>query len=106
VTQAKGVTLDDPDFRAHVKAHCWKKYNRPSMLQHIEAGKRTEIDALNARLVDEGRRLGVSTPYNDALACLLKGVEYKRREAAGRTESDYAALEALAEREPRPAARA
>lgn len=106
VTQAKGVTLDDPDFRAHVKAHCWKKYNRPSMLQHIEAGKRTEIDALNARLVDEGRRLGVPTPYNDALACLLKGVEYKRREAAGRTESDYAALEALAEREPRPAARA
>lgn len=106
VTQAKGITLDDPDFRAHVKAHCWKKYNRPSMLQHIEAGKRTEIDALNARLVDEGRRLGVPTPYNDALACLLKGVEYKRREAAGRTESDYAALEALAEREPRPAARA
>ncbi len=106
VTQAKGITLDDPDFRAHVKAHCWKKYNRPSMLQHIEAGKRTEIDALNARLVDEGRRLGVPTPYNDALACLLKGVEYQRREAAGRTESDYAALEALAEREPRPAARA
>jgi 2-dehydropantoate 2-reductase len=106
VTQAKGITLDDPDFRAHVKAHCWKKYNRPSMLQHIEAGKRTEIDALNARLVDEGHRLGVPTPYNDALACLLKGVEYKRREAAGRTESDYAALEALAEREPRPAANA
>jgi 2-dehydropantoate 2-reductase len=105
VTQAKGITLDDPDFRAHVKAHCWKKFNRPSMLQHIEAGKRTEIDALNARLVEEGRRLGVPTPYNDALACLLKGVEYKRREAAGRTEADYAALEAQASREPRPPAR-
>jgi len=102
VTRAKGITLDDPDFRAHVKAHCWKKFNRPSMLQHIEAGKRTEIDALNARLVEEGRRLGVPTPYNDALACLLKGVEHKRREAAGRTEADYAALEAQAEREPRP----
>jgi 2-dehydropantoate 2-reductase len=73
------------------------------MLQHIEAGKRTEIDALNARLVEEGRRLGVPTPYNDALACLLKGVEHKRREAGGRTEADYAALEAQAAREPRPA---
>jgi 2-dehydropantoate 2-reductase len=106
VTQAQGITLDDSDFRAHVKAHCWKKFNRPSMLQHIEAGKRTEIDALNARLVEEGRRLGVPTPYNDALACLLKGVEHKRREATGRTEADYAALETQAEREPRPPARA
>ena len=106
VTKAKGITLDDPDFRETVKAHCWKKYNRPSMLQHIEAGKRTEIDALNARLVEEGRRLAVPTPYNDALACLLKGVEHKRRAAAGRTEADYAALEAQAEREPRPASRA
>jgi len=106
VTEANGITLDDPDFRASVKTHCWTKFSRPSMLQHIEAGKRTEIDALNARLVEEGRRLGVPTPYNDALACLLKGVEHKRREAAGRSEADYAALEAQASREPRPPARA
>jgi 2-dehydropantoate 2-reductase len=102
VTAAKGITLDYPDFRAHVRKHCWQKFSRPSMLQHIEAGKRTEIDALNARLVEEGRRLGIPTPYNDALACLLKGVEHKRREAAGRSEADYAALEAEAARAPRP----
>jgi hypothetical protein len=48
----------------------------------------------------------VPTPYNDALACLLKGVEHKRREAAGRTEADYADLEAQASREPRPPGRA
>lgn len=101
VTAARGIALEPPDFRAHVKDHCWRKFNRPSMLQHIESGKPTEIDALNARLVEEGRRLGVPTPYNDALACLLKGVEYKRREAAGRTEADYAALEAQAGREAR-----
>jgi len=98
VTAAKGITLDDPDFRATVKSHCWKKFSRPSMLQHVEAGKRTEIDALNARLVEEGRRLGVDTPYNDAVACLLKGVEAKRREWAGRSEADYAALEASVSR--------
>jgi 2-dehydropantoate 2-reductase len=105
VTAAKGITLDYPDFRAHVRKHCWQKFSRPSMLQHIEAGKRTEIDALNARLVEEGRRFGVPIPYNDALACLLKGVEHKRREAGARTEADYAALEAQAAREPRPAPR-
>ena len=65
VTKARGITLTDPDFRAKVKTHCWKKYNRSSMMQHIESGGRTEIHALNARLVEEGRRLGVPTPYND-----------------------------------------
>jgi 2-dehydropantoate 2-reductase len=63
------------------------------MLQHIHGGKRTEIDALNVKLVEEGRKLGVECPYNDAVACLLKGVEAKRREWADRTEADYAALE-------------
>ncbi len=101
ITAAKGITLTSPDFRNSIKQHCWDKFSRPSMLQHIEAGKRTEIDALNARLVEEGRRLGVPTPYNEAVTCLLKGVEYKRREAAGRTEADYATLEANVT--PRPA---
>jgi hypothetical protein len=41
-------------------------------------------------------------PYNDAVACLLKGVEHKRREAAGRSEADYEALEAAARGKPRP----
>lgn len=100
VTAAKGMKLEYPDFRATVKQHCWSKFSRPSMLQHMDAGKRTEIDALNARLVEEARALGVPAPYNDAVACLLKGVEHKRRNAWGRTEADYAALEAAEGRAP------
>lgn len=102
VTAAKGLRLEYPDFRATVKEHCWSKFSRPSMLQHIDAGKRSEIDALNARLVEEARALGVPAPYNDAVACLLKGVEHKRRVAAGRTEADYEALEAAQRGQPRP----
>lgn len=93
VTKAKGITLTDPDLRSTVKKHCWSKYSRPSMLQHIDAGKRTEIDNLNAKLVEEGRRLGIPTPYNDALVMLLKGVEHKATVARGRTEADYHRLE-------------
>jgi 2-dehydropantoate 2-reductase len=99
VTKAKGITLDYPDFREHIKEHCWKKFSRPSMLQHIEAGRPTEIAALNARLVEEGAKLGVPTPYNDAVACLLRGVEHKRTRAAGLTDADYAAMEKEAARE-------
>jgi 2-dehydropantoate 2-reductase len=93
VTAAKGIRLEYEDFRGTIKEHCRKKFSRPSMLQHIHGGKRTEIDALNVKLVEEGRKLGVECPYNDAVACLLKGVEAKRREWADRTEADYAALE-------------
>jgi 2-dehydropantoate 2-reductase len=102
VTKAKGITLTDPDLRKTVKTHCWSKYSRPSMLQHIHAGTRTAIDAINMKLVEEGRKLGVATPYNEALALLLKGVEHKAGPARGRTEADYAALEAKAKSEPRP----
>ena len=96
VVAAKGIKLADPDLRATVKAHCWKKFSRPSMMQHVDAGKRTEIDALNGKIVEEGGKLGVATPYNAALVMLLKGVEHKARECRGRSEADYARLEAEA----------
>jgi len=102
VIAAKGITLADPDLRATVKAHCWGKFSRPSMLQAIEAGKATEIDALNAQVVLAGLQLGIPTPYNDALVLLLKGVEHKANAARGRTDADYAALEAQVTG-PRPA---
>jgi 2-dehydropantoate 2-reductase len=102
VVAAKGIALADPDIRATVKAHCWKKFSRPSMLQHIHAGKRTEIDALNGKLVEEGAKLGVPTPWNAALVALLKGVEYKATQAHGLSEEDYARLEARAAGTERP----
>ncbi len=102
VTRAKGITLTEPDMRGTVKFHCWRKYSRPSMLQHVDAGKRTEIDALNAKIVEEGRRLGIPTPYNEALTLLCKGVELKAGPARGRSEADYAALERAAQDEPPP----
>ena len=80
VARAKGITLTDPDFRAKVKTHSWNKYNRPSMLQHVESGRRTEIDALNARLVEEGRRLGVPTPLQRRARLHTEG---RRVQAAG-----------------------
>jgi 2-dehydropantoate 2-reductase len=102
VVAAKGIVLADPDIRATVKAHCWKKFSRPSMLQHVQAGKRTEIDALNGKMVEEGAKLGVPTPWNAALVALLKGVEYKATQAHGLSEEDYARLETRAAGTERP----
>ena len=96
VVRAKGIALTDPDPMRTIKEHCWKKYNKPSTLQHIEQGKRTEIDALNGALVREAQQLGIPTPYNDALALLLKGVEKHHAQTIRGPAIDYDRLEAEA----------
>jgi 2-dehydropantoate 2-reductase len=66
-THAGPTWLGEPDPMRSIKDFCRAKFNKPSMLQHVEPGKRTEIDALNGAIVRAGRRLGVPTPYNEAL---------------------------------------
>jgi 2-dehydropantoate 2-reductase len=93
VVAAKGITLADPDLRATVKHHCRRKFSKPSMLQHVEAGKRTEIDAMNGALVREARQLNLATPCNEALVALLKGRELHQQRALHEPDLDYAAWE-------------
>ena len=40
---------------------------RPSMLQDVMKGRRTEIDYLNGFVAAEGRAVGIATPFNDAV---------------------------------------
>jgi 2-dehydropantoate 2-reductase len=44
---------------------------RPSLLQDVMKGRRTEIDYLNGFVAAEGRRLGVPTPVNDAVVAQI-----------------------------------
>jgi 2-dehydropantoate 2-reductase len=53
--------------------------NRSSMLQDVERGAPTEIDALNGAVILEGRRLGVPTPVNEWLCQELARVTAARR---------------------------
>ena len=94
LVRAKSVAIEEAEVRAGIKRNCRLKFSRPSMLQHVEAGRRTEIDAINGALVRESRKLGLAAPYNEALTALLKGRE---RDAIRRREDpdlDYDAWEA------------
>jgi 2-dehydropantoate 2-reductase len=93
VVAAKGIRLVEPDPMAAIKAFCKLKFNKPSMLQHVEAGKRTEIDALNGAVVREGRKLGVPTPFNEALTLLVKALEESRRRSLHEPPVDWEARE-------------
>jgi 2-dehydropantoate 2-reductase len=96
VVRAKGIALVDDEPMASIKAFCTQKFNKPSMLQHMEAGKRTEVDSLNGAVVAYGREFGIPTPYNEALMWMVKGMEEHRRRLASAGPIDYAALEAAA----------
>lgn len=89
VVTAKGISLPDSDVVATIKRECYAKFNKPSMLQHIEAGRRTEIDAINGALVREGKALGIAMPYNEALVALLKGREIRRQREVHQPDLDY-----------------
>ena len=45
---------------------------RPSLLQDVMRGRRTEIDYLNGYVCQQGRRVGVKTPINDAVVAAVK----------------------------------
>jgi 2-dehydropantoate 2-reductase len=49
--------------------------NRSSMLQDVEARRRTEIDVISGAIVREGERLEIATPVNRTLFGLVKALE-------------------------------
>ena len=77
VAAAQGIILDaDPEELIDHAARPDVAYDhRASMLQDVEARRRTEIDYLNGGIARFGRELGVPTPLNDTLTALIKGLE-------------------------------
>ncbi|HXG04855.1 MAG TPA: 2-dehydropantoate 2-reductase [Candidatus Binatia bacterium] len=63
---------------------------RPSLLQDVLRGRRTEIEFLNGYVVEQGRRAGVPTPVNEAVVAIF------RRYPPGTLKPDPAHLEPLA----------
>jgi 2-dehydropantoate 2-reductase len=104
VVEAKGVRLPADDPRGEVLDHAFERYNRPSMLQHVEAGRRTEIDALNGALLREARAVGIACPFNEAVVMTVKAIEARCVLRAASATLDEAALEAAARASPRPTA--
>lgn len=76
IVRAKGIRLifDDPEER--VIAVCeGTAGNINSMFQDIIAGRRTEIEFINAALAAEAQSVGIAAPVNRTLARLIKGLE-------------------------------
>jgi 2-dehydropantoate 2-reductase len=101
VVNAKGIAIPGPDPHRIIRDHAFLRYNRPSMLQHIEAKRTTERGSLNEALIREAEALGVAAPVNRTVVALIRGIEARHRREAATPVLDEAKLEALAHKEQR-----
>jgi len=71
VDAAEGLGLEpvEADMAAGVK---FLSGGRPSLLQDVMKGRRTEIEYLNGSVSEQGRRVGIKTPFNDAIVELFR----------------------------------
>ena len=75
VCAAAGIELTRSPRDAIGEAIAEAYEHKPSMLQDVLAHRATEVDVLNGGIVAEGRRVGVPTPWHDAMVALVKGLE-------------------------------
>lgn len=80
VLEAMGQETLWPDAKAYIKDFYAQMVpstaaHHASMLQDIQRGRKTEIDALNGSVVDLGKNFGVSTPVNEVITTLVKAKE-------------------------------
>lgn len=76
VARAAGISVPEEAWvdQARTVAKRTAK-NRSSMLQDIQKGKRTEIDAINGHIARTAQQNGMDAPLNRALHALVTGIE-------------------------------
>lgn len=75
VVAAEKIDLPDPDPTESILAHVVGRMNKPSMLQHVEQGRRTEIAALNGALLPIAERHGIPCPVNRTITQLVEAIQ-------------------------------
>ncbi len=75
VAAAAGVPLREDPWEMNVLATRRGSAHYPSMLEDVEAHRRTEIDLITGALVREADRLGVPVPLHKAMLRLIKAKE-------------------------------
>ena len=66
IANKKGIPLSEEDIVAQRKVFPRIPYeNKPSTLQDIEAGRKTEVDIFAGAVIRMGKEVGVETPLNE-----------------------------------------
>jgi 2-dehydropantoate 2-reductase len=76
LAQAAGVDLGERDVADwHAILATLSPQGKTSMLQDVEAGRKTEVEILSGKAVELGRAYGIPTPVNQALLRIIRVLE-------------------------------
>jgi 2-dehydropantoate 2-reductase len=83
VATASGVPIGEDEATKQWRAMAaLTGANRSSMLQDVEAGRPTEIDAISGAVAREAERHGVMAPLNQAMTLLVRSIANGNQDAA------------------------
>ena len=78
IAQKKGIPIETNYARDHLDViKAVPPRNKPSTLQDILAGRKTEVDIFAGAVIRLGKEYGVPTPYNDFLYHAIRVLEAK-----------------------------
>jgi len=76
LAEAADVDLSEDDLAAwHKVLQTMAPKGKTSMLQDVEAGRKTEVEIFGARVVELGHQYGVPTPVNEVFTRILRVLE-------------------------------
>lgn len=76
LANAMGINISETDADAHEKTMDKSDpYGQTSMLQDIEAKRKTEVEYFSGTVIRLGKQYNVPTPWNDRLYMLIKTME-------------------------------
>jgi 2-dehydropantoate 2-reductase len=78
LAQASNVNLTQQDVRDwYPVLNTLSAQGKTSMLQDIEAGRKTEVDVFGGKIIKLGKSLGIQTPVNETIVQIIKVLEKK-----------------------------
>ncbi|MBS7006919.1 ketopantoate reductase family protein [Anaerostipes sp.] len=76
IAEKKGINLTEKDLEEHrTYFEGAPFYGKPSTLQDIEAGRKTEVEMFAGSVIKMGKELGIPTPYNQMFYYCIKTLE-------------------------------
>ena len=79
ISKKAGINLNDDDLNKWLRmVDNLNNENKTSMLQDMEAGRITEVDAFSGAVCKLGKKYGVAAPVNKTLYNIIKSIENSR----------------------------
>jgi len=76
IAKALNIDLREEDIEEFVALmEHFSPFGKTSMLQDVEAKRKTEVDYFGGTVVELGKKLNIPTPVNHVLYCIIKSIE-------------------------------